>query len=115
MKSAGNWKAWEKGTIRRIYVAKDKYLEEGETGLCSQSGNFTPDEIAFAYRVVAGKTFAELFEQVKALNAKDKQGKNKGKALLKERDEKLAVARTDGERAEIILEYAKLIKAAKYA
>ena len=33
MKSAGNWKAWEKGTIRRIYVAKDKYLEEGEAFL----------------------------------------------------------------------------------
>lgn len=77
MKYIGNWKTWENkdGSVKRIYVAADKYLEEGETGLCSQSGNFTADEVAYAYKLIGKKTFAELFEQIKSQNGKDNLNK----------------------------------------
>ena len=117
MKSACNWTVWESkdGLIKRIYVAKDKWLEEGANGLCQQSGGFSAGEIAFAVKVINGKNFSEMFEQVKAANARDRKGKKTAAALKKEKAELLSTAKNDAEREEIIMKYAKLIKAAKYA
>ena len=116
MKFIGNWKAWESkdGSVKRIYVADGKYLEEGATGLPSQVG-LDAEEIAFAYKLVQGKTFLELFEMVKKSNSSKKTNKKSVAVLKKEEKELLANAKTDEEREEILLNYAKLIKAAKYA
>ena len=116
MKFIGNWKAWESkdGSVKRIYVAEGKYLEEGELGYPSQVGlNF--DEIGFCFKLIQGKTFLELFEMVKKSNSSKKTNKKSVAMLKKEKEELLANAKTDEEREEILLNYAKLIKAAKYA
>ena len=76
MKFIGNWKAWESkdGSVKRIYVAEGKYLEEGELGYPSQIGlNF--DEIGFCFKLIQGKTFLELFEMVKKSNSFKKTNK----------------------------------------
>ena len=116
MKFIGNWKAWESkdGSVKRIYVADGKYLEEGELGYPSQVG-LDADEITFAYKLVQGKTFIELFEMVKKSNSSKKTNKKSVAMLKKEKEELLANAKTDEEREAIILKYAKLIKEAKYA
>lgn len=116
MKFIGNWKAWESkdGSVKRIYVADGKYFEEGTTGLPSQVG-LDGNEIAFAYKLVQGKTFIELYEMVKKSNTSKKTNKKSVAALKKEEKELLANAKTNEEREEIIVKYAKLKKEAKYA
>lgn len=117
MKFIGNWNAWESkdGSIKRIYVADEKYLEEGANGLCLQSCNFSPAEIEFIYKLIGNKSFIEVFEQIKKQNTKDSENKKNAKALTKERDMLLAAAKTEAERDEIFVKYSKLIKAAKFA
>lgn len=116
MKFIGNWKAWESkdGSVKRIYVADGKYLEEGELGYPSQVG-LNSEEIGFCFKLVQGKTFFELYEMVKNSNSSSKKNKKNISALKKEQKDLLANAKTDTEREAIILKYAKLIKEAKYA
>ena len=116
MKFIGNWKVWESkdGSVKRIYVADGKYLEEGELGYPSQVG-LNSDEIGFCFKLVQGKTFLELFEMVKKSNTSKKTNKKSVTALKKEEKELLANAKTNEEREEIIVKYAKLKKEAKYA
>lgn len=116
MKFIGNWKAWESkdGSVKRIYVADGKYLEEGGSGLPSQVGLDT-EEVAFASKLVQGKTFLELYEMVKKSNTSKKTNKKSVAALKKEEKELLANAKTNEEREEILAKYAKLKKEAKYA
>lgn len=110
------WKAWESkdGQVKRIYVSKIAYIEEGASGMPSQVG-LTSDEIAVAVKVINGRNFSELFEMVKNSNKSEKVTKKSVAILKKEKNEKLANASSDEERQAIILEYAKLIKQAKYA
>ena len=99
MKFIGNWKAWESkdGSVKRIYVAEGKYLEEGELGYPSQVGlNF--DEIGFCFKLIQGKTFLELFEMVKKSNSFKKTNKKSVAALKKKEKELLANAKTNEER-----------------
>lgn len=110
------WKAWESkdGRVKRIYVSKIAYIEEGASGMPSQVG-LTSNEIAVALKIINGRNFSELFEMVKNNNKTEKVAKNTVATLKKEKNEKLANAGSDEERQAIILEYARLMKAAKYA
>ena len=116
MKFIGNWEAWESkdGSEKRIYLGDGKYFKEGDSGLPSQVG-LNVEEIAFASKLVQGKTFIELYEMVKKSNNSKKTNKKSVAALKKEEKELLANAKTNEEREEIIVKYAKLKKEAKYA
>jgi hypothetical protein len=79
MKAQGNWKAWEKGSTRRIYVGDGIYFERGATGLMSQVG-LNASEISFASELFAtspnGADFDKWFETIKQ-SRKDRPAKIK--------------------------------------
>lgn len=79
MKAQGNWKAWEKGSNRRIYVGDGVYFERGATGLMSQVG-LNQSEIDFASDLFAsspnGADFDKWFTTVKN-SRKDRPAKVK--------------------------------------
>lgn len=79
MKAQGNWKAWEKGSTRRIYVGDGIYFERGATGLMSQVG-LNASEISFASELFAtspnGADFDKWFETIKQ-SRKDRPAKVK--------------------------------------
>ena len=80
MKAQGNWKAWEKGDNRRIYVSDCAYFERGENGLMSQVG-LQASEIDFAARIFAdsanGADFDKWFNSVKLNKTKRTAKKEK--------------------------------------
>lgn len=80
MKNVMNWKAWQKGNVKRIYVADGKYFDEGETGLCNAHG-LTAEEINFASKVIGNQTFAQMFYKCNVCKASKKNEKAIKKAI----------------------------------
>ena len=114
MKNLANWKAWEAGNKKRVYVGESKYLEKGATGLINAVG-LDVAEIETVYKWADGKNFDELYEMVKASNATGKTNKKTVAQLKKEQKAALENAKNDAEKEAIFIQYAKLIKEAKYA
>lgn len=117
MKAICNWKTWQSkdGKIKRIYVGEEEFLFEGDSGLPQSNKIFSEQDIKYAARVIGGKSFNELFAQVKAENERMSGNKKNVRALKKEEKEALALAQTAEEREAIILKYAQLKREAKFA